>query len=259
MNGLLLAAKEKKYMEKHNFKNFKLLILILISSNLLYSQNETIVPKNGTIVFIKKEIITDTLLYKKSFEKVLDKVSLEIKKEALMERGYKISQISDSINQQLNQMFEMMKSIAIQEIFSNKPKDVIKFHHIYNDSEIEEFISTNDQYIEKKKITNSTDFQDDDLLAITGIDEYKNETKTIKGLKCFRVVMYYFDLEMPSGFKSLLNIMELWVTEDIKSKFHPFIKSNEILEKYFPLQVKHTIKDVEGMYTSYEILEFSLK
>ncbi|CAM3905170.1 hypothetical protein FLSI110296_02490 [Flavobacterium sinopsychrotolerans] len=75
-------AKEKKYMEKHNFKNSKLLILILISNNLLYSQNETIVPKNGTIVFIKKEIITDTLLYKKSFEKVLDKVSLEIKKEA---------------------------------------------------------------------------------------------------------------------------------------------------------------------------------
>ncbi|WP_091165963.1 hypothetical protein [Flavobacterium sinopsychrotolerans] len=69
-------------MEKHNFKNSKLLILILISNNLLYSQNETIVPKNGTIVFIKKEIITDTLLYKKSFEKVLDKVSLEIKKEA---------------------------------------------------------------------------------------------------------------------------------------------------------------------------------
>lgn len=69
-------------MEKHNFKNSKLLILIFISNNLLYSQNETIVPKNGTIVFIKKEIITDTLLYKKSFEKVLDKVSLEIKKEA---------------------------------------------------------------------------------------------------------------------------------------------------------------------------------
>ncbi|TDE42868.1 hypothetical protein E0I26_11865 [Flavobacterium rhamnosiphilum] len=246
-------------MEKHNFKNSKLLILILIISNLLYSQNETIVPKNGAIVFIKKEIITDTLLYKKSFDKSFYKMLLEAKKEVLMERGNKISQIPDSINQQLNQMFEMMKSIAMQEIISNKPKSLIKYHHTYNNYEIEEFISVNDKYLNKKKITNSTDFQNDDLLAITGIEEYKNETKTIKGLKCFRVVMYYFDLEMPSGFKSLLNIMELWVTEDIKSKFHPFIKSNEILEKYFPLQVKHTIKDVEGMYTSYEILDFSLK
>lgn len=33
-------------MEKHNFKNFKLLILFLIISNSLCSQNKTIVPKN---------------------------------------------------------------------------------------------------------------------------------------------------------------------------------------------------------------------
>lgn len=244
-------------MEKYSLIIFRILILIICNS--LFSQNKTIVPKNGTIVFMKKEIITDTLLYKKTFEKVFDKVSLEMRKEVLKERGNENISIPDSINKQLKQIFEMTNSFVFQEIFSNKPKDVIKFHHIYNDTEIEEFISTNDQYVEKKKITNSTDFQNDDLLAITGIEEYKNETKIIHDYNCYKVVMYYFDLEMPPGFISLLNIMELWVTEDIKSNFHPFIKSNEILEKYFPLQVKHTVKDVEGMYTSYEILDFSLK
>jgi hypothetical protein len=138
-------------MEKHNFKNVKIIILILISSNSLYSQNKTIVPRNGAIVFEKKEIITDTLLYKNSFEKIFDKVSLEMRKEVLKERGYENISIPDSINQQLKKIFEMTNSFAFQEIFSNKPKDVIKFHHIYIDSEIEEFISTNDQYVEKKK------------------------------------------------------------------------------------------------------------
>lgn len=250
---------EKKYMEKHNFKNVKIIILILISNNLLYSQNKTIVPRNGAIVFEKKEIITDTLLYKNSYTKIFDKVSLEMRKEVLKERGYENISIPDSINQQLKQIFEMTNSFVLQEMFSNKHKDIIKFHHIYNHAEIEEFISTNDQYVEKKKITNSTDFQNDDLLAISGIEEFKKETKIIKNFKCFKVVMYYFDLEMPPGFISLLNIMELWVTEDIKSNFHPFIKSNDILEKYFPLQAKHSIKDIEGMYTSYEITDFSLK
>ncbi len=53
-----------------------LIFLYIIS----YSQNNTIVPKTGTIVFEKKEIITDTLLYKNSFEKVFDKMLPEMKK-----------------------------------------------------------------------------------------------------------------------------------------------------------------------------------
>ncbi len=246
-------------MEKHSFKNFKLLILILTICNLLNAQNDTIVPKNGAIVFIKKEVITDTLLYKNSYEKVFDKVLLEATKEALMERGYKNSQMPDSISQQLNKMFAMVKSLAMEDIITNEPQNVIKYHHSYNISEIEEFISVNDENLEKKKITDSIDFQDDDLIVITGTEEFKNETKTIKWFKCYRVVVYYFDFGEPPGLRSLLNIMELWVTEDIKSKFHPIIKSSSILEKYFPLQIKHNIKDVEGQYTSYEILDFSLK
>ena len=108
-------------MEKHSFKNFKLLILILTISNLIYAQNDTIVPKNGTIVFIKKEVITDTMLFKNSYEKVFDKALLEATKEALMERGYKNGQIPDSISQQLNKMFAMVKSLAMEDIITNEP------------------------------------------------------------------------------------------------------------------------------------------
>jgi hypothetical protein len=116
-------------MEKYNLIIYRILILIICNS--LYSQSKAIVPKNGAIVFVKKEIITDTLLYKKTFEKVFDKVFMEAKKDILIERGYANSQVPDSINQQLNQMFEMMKLILLQEITSNETKSLIKYHHIY--------------------------------------------------------------------------------------------------------------------------------
>lgn len=121
-------AKEKKYMEKYNLIIFRILILFICNS--LYSQSKAIVPKNGTIVFVKKEIITDTLLYKKTFEKVFEKALMEAKKDVLIERGYVNSPVPDSINQQLNQMFEMMKLILLQEITSNETKNLIKYHHI---------------------------------------------------------------------------------------------------------------------------------
>ena len=65
-------------MEKHNLIIFRILVLFICNS--LYSQNKTIVPKDGTIVFVKKEIITDTLLYINTFEKVFDKMLLKAKK-----------------------------------------------------------------------------------------------------------------------------------------------------------------------------------
>lgn len=244
-------------MEKYNLIIFRILVLIICNS--LYSQNKTIVPINGTIVFEKKEIITDTLLYKNSFGKNTDAMLIEMRKEVLKERGYENSKIPDSLNQQINQMLEMMKSILLQEIISDEANSILKYHHSYKNTEIEEFISTNGEYGEKKLLTNFDDFENESLWAITGVEENRKETKIIKDFKCFKVVIYYFNLEEPPGFNSLLNVIELWVTEDIKSKFHPYIKCKEILEKYYPLHIKHTVKGVEGMHTDYEIVEFSLK
>ena len=257
MNGFM-EVKERRSMGKRNLQNVKILLVLLISCNALYSQNKTIVPTKGAIVFVKKEIITDTVLYKKSMGKIFDKLTLEVKKHALLEKG----KVLDTINQrdeQLYPMFDMIKSFALQQIFSKEPKSIIKFHHSYNNDEIEEFISSNGQYVEKKKFINSSDLKDDDLLIITKVEEFKNETKIIKEFKCYKVVMDYFDLEQFPGLNTIVNVMELWVTEDIKSNFHPFITSIDILEKYFPLEAKHSIKDVEGMYTTYDLVDFSLK
>lgn len=232
--------------------------ILLFLTILSYSQNKTIVPKNGAIVFEKKEIITDTLLYKKSFEKVFEASFPEIKKQVLVERGYTNIQIPDSVHKQIDQILEMVKSFSLQEIVSNQPKDIVKFHHIYNGSEIVEYISSNNNNGKSEIINTLDSVYRESHTIVMNTQEFKSETKVINGFKCYKIVMYYFDLEQPPSFNSLLNTMELWVTEDIKSMFHPFIKEREILSKYYPLEVKHSIKNIEGMFTLYKLSEFSL-
>jgi hypothetical protein len=236
-------------------KKYFIIFLTILS----YSQNKTIVPTTGTIVFEKKEVITDTLMYETSFEKIFESALPVMKRELLNEKDIGNCNIPDSINQQMDQILEMVKAMTMQEMFSNKQKDIVRFHHIYNGSEIEKHISSNNRFLKKEKLSTLDTLYNQTFSAVSEIKEYRMETRTIKGFKCFKIVMCYFDLEQPPGFNSLLNIMELWVTEYIKSKFHPFINESIILEKYYPLEIKHSIKNVEGMFTLYEISEFSIK
>ncbi len=151
-----------------------------------------------------------------------------------------------------------MKSIAMEEMFSNKLKDIVKFHHIYNGSEIKQYISSNNEFFTTQRLNTLDTLYNETSFVVTETKEYKNETRIINGFKCCKIVMYYFDLEQPPGFNLLLNIIELWVTEDIKSMFHPFIKERKILNKYYPLEIKHSIQNIDGMFTLYKLSEFSL-
>lgn len=233
--------------------------LLILIATLSFSQNKTIVPSSGKIVFEKKEVIIDTLLFKKSYEKVLADSFTLAKKEVLAERGYANNQIPDSVNFQIDQSFAMLKLFILKEITSGSNKDVVKFHHVYNNLLIDELISSNNEIIKSELITTTDSVFFESQKIITEIQEFTNETKTINGFKCFKVVEYYFDLDEPPGLNNLLNINELWVTDQIKSKFHPLIKEPEIIDKYYPLEIKHSIKNVEGMFTLYEISEFTLK
>lgn len=233
--------------------------LLILIATLSFSQNKTIVPSSGTIVFEKKEIITDTLLYKNSLKKVFEENFPELKKQVLAERGYANIQIPDSVNQQIDQILEMVKSFTFDAITSNQLNEVVKFHHVYKGFEVEEYISSKNVK-RKSEIINTLDsvYREPHTIIIN-TQEFKNEKKVINGFECFKIVMYYFNLKQDPGLNKLLNISELWVTDKIKSKFHPIIKSSEILDKYYPLEIKNRTKNVEGMFTIYEISEFSLK
>lgn len=98
------------------------------------------------------------------------------------------------------------------------------------------------------------------------IQELKKEKKIIKGVKCFKIKVSYtvviiFDKknEFP-GLKVPDKIMdfesEMWVTEKIKSIYHPAFKIREILEKYYPLEIKEKNNSRKGIVRIIRIQNF---
>jgi hypothetical protein len=84
MNGLPLEEKEKKYMV--NYKNMKYILAFIVFINFCYSQDKVIVPKFGTITFIKQDSISDRDLVVKSFKDLIPEMKEQMKKEVYNER-----------------------------------------------------------------------------------------------------------------------------------------------------------------------------
>jgi hypothetical protein len=49
------------------------------------------------------------------------------------------------------------------------------------------------------------------------------------------------------------NIRELWVTQEIKCNYHPVINEEEILNKYYPLEIIEYSDEIKGQKTTYKI------
>lgn len=98
------------------------------------------------------------------------------------------------------------------------------------------------------------------------IQELKKEKRIIKGIKCFKINVSYtvviiFDkknefpgLKVPDRIINLES--EMWVTEKIKSIYHPAFKVKEILEKYYPLEIKEKNNSIKGIVRIIRIQNF---
>ena len=93
------------------------------------------------------------------------------------------------------------------------------------------------------------------------IKEFRNQTKMIQELECFKVIVSYtkilegfMDNEFPE-FNSLLQNqeiqMEMWVTERIKTPYHPIVKNRDITEKFYPLEIVLKNSNSQGMIFHY--------
>ncbi|EZH73206.1 hypothetical protein ATO12_19575 [Aquimarina atlantica] len=92
------------------------------------------------------------------------------------------------------------------------------------------------------------------------INEYRNQTKVIKGYKCFKVVL---EINKPLPLSSKLPAIKekyiMYVTEEIKFKYHPLVLLKEVLEQYYPLEIIETTDLVEGYQKVYTVTEMNLK
>jgi|GEM_PF-5354368 len=91
------------------------------------------------------------------------------------------------------------------------------------------------------------------------IEEYRDEVRDILGYPCFRVTLHTIEPE-EEGFmayqemnKELRPYTEYWVTERIRSLYHPVCRDREILERYYPLEINEYPEHSRSAVTRYTV------
>ncbi len=122
-------------MVKHKAMKTKLIILLFIVSTSVFSQNKTIVPVSGTIVFVKEERIIDKDLYLKSWKEFMPKMQKALEEQIYLER-LTDGKVTDTTQLKLASLtmtenFEMMLPILLEE-----EKQDFKFYHEFKKDSI---------------------------------------------------------------------------------------------------------------------------
>lgn len=230
---------------------------MLITKNAL-SQNKTIVPEYGAIVFSCADTIYDKNLYQNSLINLIPKLKEEMKNELLSE-GIVLISSSDSllfekeIEKAANNFVYMMSSSKKEDVKNKKiclefNKEIITKYHIINEIPVSKITINTVTGEALNDIGKNITLHKSQIISL---EEYKDETKTINGYKCYKVVYRFIE---PENFLNFLaNTREIWVTETIKCKYHPLINDVEILKKYYPLEIVEYTDELKGMLTSYKV------
>lgn len=190
-------------------------------------------PAKGEIVFRETSIITNKKLFDKSL-----KTAKENFKESLIK-----SLLKEEENTGKEKEIEEMCNISA---------DALKMIYTEDSTEI---------YVYKFE-DNLQDFSKNFILKVS---EDKKNKKIIKGYDCYKVKYEYkennehADEEYKIYSKNTIYQREMWVTEKIKSLYHPIVFDKIILEKYYPLEILETQSDIKGFERRFKLEKIELK
>lgn len=167
-----------------------------------------------------------------------------------------------------------------ETIFKSSSNDSIIHKHLYDDNIIKSTVQ-NDYGLENTvdiiDIKNHTfnrvllpdsikiieDFPFYINKKLKTLKEFKKEKRNIAGYKCFKIIYEYYEVsdeEEDEGYakfaKDKFYTLEIWVTNEIKSSFHPIIKEKQILDKYYPLEIIETDSTLKGLVKKYSLQKF---
>lgn len=230
----------------------------------VFSQNKTIVPTKGTIVFQSKNIIFDEKLYGKSFNNFKTYILKAIKSDT-QDVGVE-AEISHS-----NEIEEQMIEDTFNAFFSFKDQTKkFKYFQEMRGSFIYCYETLNGKPVGSRMLDISTGATDDILKdfeyyskdEILSLQEFPEQIKIINGYECFKVI--YFLKENTNAIldnlsNGFINYREIWVTTKIKCKYHPVINDRLILEKYYPLEINEYYNLLEGFYKKYELIKLDFQ
>ena len=263
---------------------FKLIILFIIFSGLGFSQSaESYNVKN--ISFEQKYFVVDSTEWEKGnkeFYKEMQPISDAMFKTLGLERQEPVITYD-----------ELMDSIKKSGHNSDKFRRYFIYENI-NDSIIKRYESTPEHpyasgptYLNFKSgkvygdfpykhFHRAYEFEFEKVDNII-LEEYRDTTKIIEGIECYKVSLNYtyltkemYKAQLPQEdddefffqlFGSMMQNkeinMEMWVTDKIKSIYHPILKVKEINEKYYPLEIEMKSSDSEGVLYLYTISELN--
>lgn len=238
---------------------YRLILLLTVFNS--YSQNSIMVPKSGTIIFRRDQIIFDNQSFEQSTKELSKKMIVTMKNDCNLS--------DESFNE-----IEYFKSANLYQDFFGNSFETYKFYNTFKGEKIEYWYSIDDE-IQNDTIV----FQIDNLplqfeshhrnseflypiVRILNINEFRDENKDIEGYPCFKVEFTYSEKYSEDDWKcfrnNLTQRMELWVTEKIKANFHPVLNSAEILEKYYPLEIIEYTDELKGVQVVYKVEKISL-
>lgn len=243
-------------------KTIFFLAIILLSLNSLSSQQKKHITPTS-ISFVEKSVISS----KRKFEKSIDKFVVKMFKSVI-----NAVEKEDNINIDTKNMINLGKKTVVP-LMKSEYKDLVKeyCYKIYNDKVVQ-FEKQNDKVVGDYKVVNKSTgkyrylakkdsityygkeqlytYLNDDVI----VKEYRNKTKKIGKINCFKVVYKKrisakeFDNSFSEFVSKFYEIYELYVTEDFRLDYHPIIKNEFILKKYYPLEVKITKSYIKGAY-----------
>jgi len=214
-----------------------------------------------SLLFSRGQIVEN----KEAFDKFQSELESRFRQELLEEtkENNKKNSIAnvDSIIQDFNTVIGVLKNNSRKEFIRLKALDsLILFQEEVDGRIIGDYtvVSTNNLLTHKlTRIDSTTKYRENIPYQyldkkILELKEFPNQTETIKGFNCFKVIMLIQESYYTKSSKDTVKY-ELYVTKELNLKIHPFFKVKQILDEYYPLEIKKGI--IDGYYEKVSLEE----
>lgn len=266
-------------MERYNHHIIVMLLLsIVLTSTFCCCKANKEISKRGVVEFdrlvFEKTTVIDEDLYKKSIHDIGEKLKEDIRK-TIIDTTKNNSEEMELKASDLADLFVLF----LPDLFDN---GMGLYHYKVQDSLIISYSISNDElngnYMVINKSSNtfhyttqidslptrfqplSYQYRDENNL---NVKEYRNEKKTIQGIECFKITVTVQDNLKEEGMPEVLRNAKteytMFVTDKIRSPYHPIIYYKSILDNYYPLEIIESIKEIKGLHTIYELKEILVR
>jgi hypothetical protein len=242
---MVQVMKEKKFMGK-----IKLIIITMFIGLGINAQIYN--PTKGEIVFREISKIIDRKMFDETMKVSKQKFKESLKKSLLKEEN------NTGREKEIEQMVELSSNMLDTTAFLEDSTQTYK--QKFDNATVVNFLLQNNEIINEY---DATDLPLNSL--IIKISEDRKSKKTISGYDCYKVTYEYkenneyADEDYKIYAENTIYKREMWVTDKIKSLYHPVIYEKAILEKYYPLDILETQSDIKGFERRFRLEKIELK